>query len=750
MTRPLVSAWPMAILALAGVSAVFAAGENLLVNPTFEGELGSEASGWSVRAWESDQVEITVDVQVDHDGAPAVRIAQPLPVYSCLSQAFDVQPRTIYAAQVWARGEDLLSTGGGLRLFIGNERGNTVTATRFQDHWAGAGWRRLTCVFNSADRERMTVVLMLHNASGVAWFADPAVREVTPAEAAELTGRAHGWGFASAEPETGFAYFGRPVAHVTPAFPSPVWFSAKMDFADPVAAQPAIVLELPADVEVAGAYREWQIASEPTEGGTRCRLSGTVEYCPTYLITTRAPGWRGEGRLWLEWQGGRQEQPFVFEVASVEMPHARRPQRMICGLSGPPITGFPGDFIACATQMGFNAVNLWGTAWGDPPSETLSRAVRDYVAAGFAVSNDYSPYCYPDYRKMLAEIEDAQACTIDGTRVPSIPCPSYRGEAWQYEGANIARFVLVGLSWCHMDEEVWNGQGICFCPRCLAQWESYRAEHYPDLPDTPPTEFEAKPAEHPALHAAWIRFKCSLVTDSFLGWRQMLFDAIEEAGVRSSPQPWLDSWLALSTEPDDMYFYLHDPADLTRALDHQVPMIYDTAAVVREELLPIVEAAGGERVLVGLTLGEPGNGRQVFPPEQTRASILEGAFAPCLGYVLWTYHRGDAGTLAAVAGTNDLLARIEDILLDGARTRRLSVLEGDALVTAYELGDEIVAYVRGGRSACLGVAGSASWRVADADSGEALADVTPDVREFPVTLDPIAGRVLRLTRGAPR
>ncbi len=747
MTRACVGAWLPIILTLAGMTTACGAGENLLVNPTFQGEPGGDAFGWHVRDWDADEVEVAVDPRVEHDGAPAVRIAQPVPVYSCLSQAFDVRPRTIYAAQVWVRGENLLSTGGGLRLFIGNERGNTVTVDRFKDHWAGGGWRRLTCVFNSADRERMTIVLMLHNASGVAWFADPSVREVTPEEAAELTGRAHGWGFVVPEPETGFAYFGRPTAHVTPAFPAPVWLSARMGFADVTAAQPAIVLELPEGVAVAGAYREWQVASERIEGGTRYRLSGTVEYCPTYLTTTWEPGRRGEARLWLEWQGGRQDEPFVFEIAGVAMPRARRPQRMICGLSGPPITGFPGDFVACAAQMGFNAVNLWGTAWGDPPSETLIRVVRDYVAAGFAVSNDYSPYCYPDYRKRLAEIEDAQACTIDGTRVVGIPCPSYRGEAWQWEGANIARFAQVGLSWCHMDEEVWNGQGICFCPRCLAQWESYRAEHYPDLPDTPPTEFEANPAEHPALHDAWIRFKCSLVTDSFLGWREMLFDAIEEAGVRSSPRPWLDSWLALSTEPDDMYFYLHDPADLTRALDHLVPMIYDTADVVRAELMPIVEAAGGERVLVGLTLGEPENGRQVFPPGQTRASILEGAFASCLGYVLWTYHRGDAGTFAAVAQTNDLLARIEDVLLDGSPTKRLSVVEGDALVTAYELGNELVAYVRGAETAKLRVAGSASWLVTDADSGDALTSISPDAREFLVTLDPIAGRVLRLTRG---
>ncbi len=219
----------------------------------------------------------------------------------------------------------------------------------------------------------------------------------------------------------------------------------------------------------------------------------------------------------------------------------------------------------------------------------------------------------------------------------------------------------------------------------------------------------------------------------------MLLDAVAEA-----------SWLAIGTEPDDMYFFLHDPADLTRALDHQVPMIYDTAAVVREELAPIVEAAGSDRVLVGLTLGEPSNGRQVFAAEQMRASILEGAFAPCLGYVLWTYHRSDAATLAAVARTNDLLARIENVLLDGTATRRLSVTDGEALVTAYELDDEIVAYVRGSESATLRVAGRASWQITDADSDEALTAVTPGAREFEVTLDGIAGRVLRLARMGER
>ena len=162
MARGRMATWLPIVLALAGASTALGAGENLLANPTFEGELGSEASGWSVRDWEADDVEVTVDPLADHDGAPAVRIAQTLPVYSSLGQVYDVEPRTIYAAQVWARGEDLLATGGGLRLFIGNERGNTVTAAIFKDHWASTGWRRLICVFNSADRERMSITLMLH------------------------------------------------------------------------------------------------------------------------------------------------------------------------------------------------------------------------------------------------------------------------------------------------------------------------------------------------------------------------------------------------------------------------------------------------------------------------------------------------------------------------------------------------------------------------------------------------------------
>ncbi len=132
MARRGMGAWLPIILVLAHAGLALAAGDNLLINPTFEGELASETSGWSVRDWEADegQIEVSVDAEVRRDSGPgggartpvnSVRIAQTLPVYSSLGQVFDVKPRTIYAAEVWARGEDLLSTGGGLRLFVGNE-----------------------------------------------------------------------------------------------------------------------------------------------------------------------------------------------------------------------------------------------------------------------------------------------------------------------------------------------------------------------------------------------------------------------------------------------------------------------------------------------------------------------------------------------------------------------------------------------------------------------------------------------------
>lgn len=727
-------------------------GPNLLVNAGFEASApGEEDFGWHLRRGAgAEVVEITVDAEVGYEGAASVRISQKAPVYSAISQIFETRPNTIYATEVWVRGEDILSVGRGPRVFIGDERGRHVAADRLQDYWAGTGWHRLKCVFNSLERLEMCIVPMIHNATGTAWFSRPSVREVTP-EAAEISGRHHGWSYMLPQPETGFAYFGRDVAHICPQFPSVVWFTPKMSFSDPEQSNPRVVFELPEGVTVAGGYRQWQRTIEETRTGTRCELSGsTTDYCPLYLATTWQPGRRGEARLWVEWEGGRQQEPFIVPLECIEMPRARRPERLVAGLSGPPIGLYPGDFVAYASHLGFNTVNLWSSAgWVDPPSEDFVAIVDAYREAGFWVSDNYSPLRYKYYLELLAENEDMQACGIDGKRVPHTPCPSYRGEAYLTEGRRIANMAASGISYAHLDEEVWNGHGICFCERCLSRWAEYRKERYPDLADTSPRAFESNPAQHLALHEAWVRFKCQLVTEMFAGWRKMLFDKVREKGASSSPQPWFDAWLAVSPQLADMYYFLHDPEGLPEGLDHLVPMIYAPASVVREELVALVPAAGREHLLAGLTAGEPTRGRQIFPPSESRAQVLEAIFAPTMGYVLWTYHRSDAGTLAELARTNDLMARIEDTLLDGKPSRRISVVAGDAHLTAYELGDEIITFVRDYEDpgkVTLEVAGRATWQVTDAYTAKDLARISADQREIVLDLAQDNARVLKLVR----
>ncbi|MEA3404027.1 MAG: hypothetical protein U9R79_22550 [Armatimonadota bacterium] len=742
----------VAVLGLVSAPAATAAGPNLLDNPQFAGDPDAEDFGWHIRYGAGpDVVEIVADTEMTLEGSPSLRFRQEKPVYSAVSQAFVPEPRTIYAAQVWVRAEDFVTTSRGVRLFIGDENARTLTADRLWAHQAGTGWHTLTCVFNSGDRPQMYVIPMLNNVCGTVWFARPSLRVVSPAEAGELTGRAHGYGWVAPEPETGVAYFGRGTAHVHPQFPAVVWLSNRNAFEDPQAAGMRMVVELPEGVEAAGTYRAWDLEQTHGDAGTRAVLTGVVPYCPVWLSTTWEPGRSGTGRVWLEWDGGRQEPAHRFELRCIEMPMARRPERLICGLSGISTSVYPGDAVEYARRLGLNAVNLWLTSrWPAEPIPSVVEQVEAWRHAGFMASANYSPMNYPHYDELLAAEEDAQACTIDGTRIPTKPCPSYRGNAWQHEGRMMANMAASGISWAHMDEEVYDGHGICFCERCLRRWEEYRAEHYPELEAVSPLQFEGDPDDYPEHHEAWTRFKCWLVTDMFAGWRRMLLDEVAARGAQSSPQPWLDSWLSMSTHLDKMYYNLHDPEMLPQGLDHLVPMLYDRAGAVRDQLLPLVEAAGRENLLVGLTLGEPSNGRQVFPPEEGRAQVLEAAFAPTMGYVLWTYPRSDAGTLAAIARANDVLARIEDTLLDGEPSDLLSVADGAGDVTAYRRNDELVALVRDyddPGEVRLRVAEDETWRVEDADLRETIAEVAGAEREFGVDLGERNPVVLVLRRG---
>jgi len=295
---------------------------------------------------------------------------------------------------------------------------------------------------------------------------------------------------------------------------------------------------------------------------------------------------------------------------------------------------------------------------------------------------------------------------------------------------------------------VWDGHGICFCERCLGRWEQYRATHHSELEALSPTEFEADLDDCPAHHAAWTRFKCSLVTEMFAGWRQMLRERAAARGACPSGV-WLDSWLSVSTEQDGMYFNLHDPWRLPERLNHLMPTLYDRAAAVRRRPAPLVKAAGAENVLVGLTLGEPANGRQIFPPEEGRAQVLEAAFAPTMGYVLWTYPRSDAGTLAAVAEANDALAHVEDVLLDGSSCDRLYVVEGSAEVTAYQRNGEIAALVRDCEHPAqvrLRLAGDGDWLVTEPGGAPEARRIDGERRELTLELATRNLRVLCFER----
>jgi hypothetical protein len=182
----------------------------------------------------------------------------------------------------------------------------------------------------------------------------------------------------------------------------------------------------------------------------------------------------------------------------------------------------------------------------------------------------------------------------------------------------------------------------------------------------------------------------------------------------------LDSWLSVRPELNRMYYSLHDPRSLPGGLDHLVPMLYEPASDVREHLAGLVATAGPENLITGLTLGQPGKGRHLFTPSQTRAQILEAAFAPTRGYVLWTYPRSDAATLAAVARTNGTLARIEDVLVAGAPTEAVS----GADVTAYEHEGRIVALVRGREGAPMRVEAEGAWVLRDVSDDTLLAEVS--------------------------
>ena len=154
---------------------------NLLKNPTFE--KGTE--GWDFSAWRDRVAKALKDPVETHAGHSCIRIDQPKPTDSSITQAVTLKPNTRYRLSGWIKTNNVVKPaiakqrpgeeGASLTIQGGYEKTASVIGTR--------DWTHVALDFTTKDKTNLKLGPRLGHygklVSGTAWFADISLVELS-------------------------------------------------------------------------------------------------------------------------------------------------------------------------------------------------------------------------------------------------------------------------------------------------------------------------------------------------------------------------------------------------------------------------------------------------------------------------------------------------------------------------------------------------------------------------------------------
>ncbi len=729
----------MLILGLAPVAAADNDG-NLLVNSDFsQGKPGQESFVWRVELAEGEMNECTV-VEGPLPGTSAVRIYNDERSSSGIDQKFAVRPWRWYVAEVWVKSDGMYPSVVGMSLKGGRKSGGW---RYFMDlyHRPKSGWRMIRAYDHSGDSERLTLSIGGGAWSGELLLSEPVVHEISLVEAVgyhRLPGyhrnpARYGPSSDPAKGQYGYANQNDDVSRVARNFPNPFYISGRMDANAP---EGRISLWLPAGIRF--------LKLRPHGGGKRppevTDLSGGVDarggmYLELHtgpgegqllIESDLEPGERAIGYVYYEWKGGYQlPRPVVFE--GVVLPKVTAPRRIVTALDvygaaylnwenfKPGLDGREA-MVRDMKHLGFNRLQLWG---GDP---------RPYATMGVEGASSYGGSFSVDAEKYPESV----AVALNGERT-KVMCPSYRGPGFKTNPwLERLRETASRTSAVNLDDELYlmSGVGpvICFDDRCMKRWKEWVDQHKPPLAGIPPKEFFKRAHKYPEHYEAWLRFRCDLVAERFGILRQVFHKAVEESGVKTTPEPELGAFTG-----EEMLVGLSSIEALSGALDFISPMIYLDGDGVRQEVAKIAPISGG-KLVVCLAPGYLGS-----LPGDVRSQVLETVMGGARGFVAWNYDIGmTTGHLVDMAEAIRMLAPVEDIILDGELQTGYAADTESANLLARKQGDESVLlvsdYSPGGARVKVTVPGRASLEVVDLFSDQIVSRLDAEKRTFEVKL----------------
>lgn len=372
--------------------------------------------------------------------------------------------------------------------------------------------------------------------------------------------------------------------------------------------------------------------------------------------------------------------------------------------------------------------------------------------------------------------EDSYCVRINGEKIrKGLSCPTYLGGNYKAVLERGKRAIDLGVYSHWFDPERGDGKEICFCPRCLSQFQEYFHSHstieYKD-----PREFMQNPNKYPEYNRQWLQFKLEKENDRYQEYKNTMKNYMKTKGLNPDlftmalfanfgcESHWKDPrrWSEMIERT------LQDPLILKDIFDYYCPMIYVTnrnfyygqadLIEVSEEIKGILDYSRGSiRVYPALTAGWPysQSAGNIEPNGMMKYQILEALAAGAKGFVIYSEGWFDALDMKYVAEAMKQVLPVEDVIFEGTPIPegKLTDINRSVFVKGVQCEKGAVVLVSEysfqPKEAKIRYETKEKLKVIDLSTYRQIGELTPDEPVFSVNLDEDRARLFFIGKNAP-
>ena len=406
------------------------------------------------------------------------------------------------------------------------------------------------------------------------------------------------------------------------------------------------------------------------------------DWISSSFVTTLPPGSTGTIRYQLKWQDG--VQPFSeFKFKVMEIKSAPMPKKFISGFYNHVVKEF--NQAEVLSQIGINTIAIRGY-----DNKTLQLAKQLQAAGFFLKRGDYfwpgaatgnGGTAYHEWTKLDRK---ARARDIGGYYITNGShfqiSPAYRGKYYT-EAINkeIEFCKKANISYFAFDMEDYiqkNGEKADFSLSMLELFEKYWVKNHPGKKYIDPKVFERTPEKYPEYHTAWVDFKCMVWADFFAEMKKRFAEGLQ--GVQSAPYPGIifSEWSVNKpwTEEGrnhcmrDRRFF-----EVFNTLEVSIYTSVDRGVRQFEQTLELFAKNYPDLKMKFIITPSPyalndNYYSSTAPdyPERFKYMLMESFAYGCKGIIVWKYSAADLNTLRQYSEAMNILAQVEDIVIDGS------------------------------------------------------------------------------------